>query len=227
MRLPTVPRRRVPITLILVLALAWGAFGADRLAATIVSGRIADRTESYGFTARPGVTVEGFPFLTQLISGRLDGVDLTAPGLRAGPVTVTDVHARAIGVTLSSAGHPATIAHLTGAGLIPFSGLTKLAGAHLPGLAVSAAGPHKPDQVALHLTLAVVTVTAVASVSLSTGGLVVLHVISAPVPSFLLRQFRVITFRLPALPLRLTVHSLMITHAGALVSVRGDDVRLG
>src|SRR5437870_5616624 len=65
---------------LVILGVLFGLFfGADRLAAAYVADRIATKIQGYGFLQRPGVTVEGFPFLTQLIGGHLDGVDIVAP----------------------------------------------------------------------------------------------------------------------------------------------------
>lgn len=79
--------RALLILLIVVLLLLGLLFGLDRAAAGYAAGRIAAKFQAAGFPVKPQVSIEGFPFLTQVISGHLDGIDVVAPRFPAGPVT--------------------------------------------------------------------------------------------------------------------------------------------
>jgi len=63
--------RRLVVALIVVLGLA---FAADRVALVLVQRQIADQVQQQEhLDRRPTVAMHGFPFLTQVASGRYDG----------------------------------------------------------------------------------------------------------------------------------------------------------
>jgi hypothetical protein len=68
---------------------------ADRLAERTVAGRLQ---QSQHLSARPGVDITGFPFLTQAIRGRYDRIDLHIRGLRRDPMRLSRVYVRLSGV---------------------------------------------------------------------------------------------------------------------------------
>jgi hypothetical protein len=208
----------LPLTLIALLV------AADRIAAASAEHTIAARTERYGFTGPPDVTVEGFPFLTQLLAGRLDRVDITHGRLRLGLVTA-NVTAVATGITLGGRGGD-VISRLTGSGLIAFPGVDRLAqAAHIPGARVSAAGPHL---LKVQVHLAFITATATASVAVAGPSALRVRLISAPgIPSFLLARIRAVTIQLPLpLPLGLALSGVRVVRQGVIIAVNGRNVPL-
>ncbi|MEU1788594.1 DUF2993 domain-containing protein [Streptomyces sparsogenes] len=95
---------RVPLTTKLVAGLLVGAtllVVADRCAAMYAEKR-AEQTlrDKLGLEATPDVHIHGFPFLTQLLSKRLEGVDVTVPDAPAGRVTLAEVRAEATDIRL-------------------------------------------------------------------------------------------------------------------------------
>lgn len=79
---------------------------ADRIAAGVAAGAIAARVQATtALPEEPDVTVRGFPFLTQALSGRYDRVDITARDAPAGEMTLTRLETtlRGVQVTLSQA----------------------------------------------------------------------------------------------------------------------------
>ncbi|MEU7238869.1 LmeA family phospholipid-binding protein [Streptomyces sparsogenes] len=95
---------RVPLTTKLVAGLLVGAtllVVADRCAAMYAEKR-AEQTlrDKLGLEAAPDVHIHGFPFLTQLLGKRLDGVDVTVPDAPAGRVTLAEVRAEATDIRL-------------------------------------------------------------------------------------------------------------------------------
>jgi hypothetical protein len=213
------------ILVIVLLAILGLLFGLDRAAAAITADRIAAKLQTEGFPVEPTVTVEGFPFLTQLISRHLDGVEVIAPEFPVGSVTASiDVHATDI--TLDSGYQSGTIAQVNGTGLITFASLAKLpALAAVPGLKISSAGPH---MVKLSASLAILAASAIAQVKLASPHEIVLRLVSASgVPAALLDPIRHLIVPIPALPLGLTVQSVTVRPEGVVIRVSGTNASFG
>jgi hypothetical protein len=213
------------ILVIVLLAILGLLLGLDRAAAAITADRIAAKLQTEGFPAEPSVSVEGFPFLTQVIRHHLDGVKVIAPRFPVGAVTASiDVHATDI--TLDSGYQSGTIAQLNGTGLITFASLAKLPGlAAVPGLKISSDGPH---MVKLSANLAIVAATAIARVKLASPHEIALRLVSASgVPAALLDPIRHLAVQIPALPLGLTVQSVTVSPQGVVIRVSGSDASFG
>jgi hypothetical protein len=222
------PRRRGRKVLILIIALlviVGVLVGLDRAAAAYTANRIATTLQNDGFPVRPNVSVEGFPFLTQLISRHLQGVEVTAPRYPIGPVTASiDVHAQDI--TLDSGYQSGTIAQVTGTGLIPFASLAGLpALAAVPGLQISSDGPH---MVKLSANFQVLAASAIARVKQTARNEISLRIVSSSgVPAALLAPIRDLILQIPALPLGLTVQSVRVSPRGVVIGVAGSNVKFG
>ena len=217
--------RRIMILVIVLLAILGMLFGLDRAAAAITADRIAAKLQTQGFPVEPTVTVEGFPFLTQLISRHLDGVQVIAPEYPVGSVTASiDVHATDI--TLDSSYQSGTIGQINGTGLITYASLAKLPGlANIPGLKISADGP---SMVKLSANLAIFAASAIARVTLANPHEIALRLVSASgVPAALLDQIRNLIVQIPALPLGLTVQSVTATPQGVVIRVSGSNASFG
>ena len=217
--------RRILILVIVLLALLGLLFGLDRAAAAVTADRIATKLQAQGFPVKPNVFVEGFPFLTQLISRHLDGVEVISPEFPVGQVTASiDVHATDI--TLDSGYQSGTIARVNGTGLITFASLAKLpALANVPGLKISGDGPR---MVKLSANLAIFAATAIARVNLASPHEIALRLVSASgVPAALLDPIRHLTVQIPALPLGLTVQSVTVSPQGVVIGVSGSNVSFG
>ena len=83
---PVRRRRRWPLVLLIVLLVLVGAaVAADRIALGVAEDRAATALQSsQGLNHKPDVTVEGFPFLTQLIAGSFGEVVVSANDVTAG-----------------------------------------------------------------------------------------------------------------------------------------------
>lgn len=205
------------------LVVAGLLLAADRIAAAQAESTIAGRLEHYGFAATPGVTVDGFPFLTQLLAGRLDKVDVTSGRLRLGPVTAS-VHGTATGIRLGSGRSGGTISRVSGSALIAYSAIDRLAAASgVPGAQLSGAGP---GLLRVRLNVSFFTITAVASVAPAGPSALRLRLVSASaIPSFILQHIRTFTIRLPGLPLGLVLRGVTVARHGVIAAVAGQDVR--
>lgn len=105
--------------------------GADRVAAGVAEDQVADKLVSDGrLSARPDVSIDGFPFVTQAISGRFDGVDVSARDVAVNDgqsrVSLHSFRAKLSGVTVGDSYRSATVRSGSGSALITYPDLAKL-----------------------------------------------------------------------------------------------------
>jgi hypothetical protein len=96
--------------LIGVAALAVLLVAADRISVAVAENQISERLASaYGLPQRPGVSITGFPFLTQVAAGDYRQIDVSASQVPAGGATLHDLNVRLTGVH-------ATVSQVLGSG---------------------------------------------------------------------------------------------------------------
>ncbi|MEO6958199.1 MAG: DUF2993 domain-containing protein, partial [Antricoccus sp.] len=79
----------VGVLLVLILGLL---IGADRIAVSVAQGKLADGiAQQYSLDSKPVVSITGFPFLTQAISGDYSSVRIKAKDIPAGKAGLVDV----------------------------------------------------------------------------------------------------------------------------------------
>ncbi|HVA62012.1 MAG TPA: DUF2993 domain-containing protein [Mycobacteriales bacterium] len=96
--------------LVLIAVLAVLLAVADRVAVRLAESAVATRIKiAEQLSSSPAVSIGGFPFLTQAISGRYDNLSVTVTGLRRGSATITrlSVDLRGVRVPLSAIVHRA------------------------------------------------------------------------------------------------------------------------
>ncbi|MFI9275026.1 DUF2993 domain-containing protein [Kitasatospora sp. NPDC052896] len=116
-----------------VLVLGGLLVGADRIALSVAEGQAADRlANKQGISGRPSVTIEGFPFLTQVIDKKFDDVRLSADSVNvsgAGQTVQLDAFsARLSGVQVNGGYTSATVDSGTGSGRLPYQEVEQLLG---------------------------------------------------------------------------------------------------
>lgn len=224
-------RRWIIAVVVIVAVLVALDFGARIVAQDVMASKI----EQQGLSTKPDVSIEGFPFLTQVASKRFQQVNITATDISAGPVTITKVNATAHGIRLNSyAFSSGTITSLTGTALISFASLggaltqqvgplgSLLNGA---GLNLTQAGP---GEVKASLNLLVTTGSATWRISRLSGNRLNVRLVgSSGLPSSLLSSIQDVTLQLPKLPLGLTIDSIDVTPQGVTGKVSGHDVPFG
>src|SRR5258706_2190528 len=89
-------RRLVIALLVLVGLLVAADFGAAALAESAVS---REMRQEIGLTDDPSVRINGFPFLTQALSGRYSSIDVDAQRLTVGRFKQVELTAHLEGVT--------------------------------------------------------------------------------------------------------------------------------
>src|SRR5215472_8972290 len=99
--------RKLLIALVILVVLF---IAVDRIGVVLAEDQIASRlATAYGLPTDPGVSITGFPFLTQVVSGDYQQIDVTADQIQADGATLHDMNVHLTGVH-------ATIAQLLGSG---------------------------------------------------------------------------------------------------------------
>lgn len=126
--------RALRILLIVVVVLGVLFVIADRVAVHFAESEAADRLKSTeNLAATPDVSIKGFPFLTQVVGGELDDVEVgiknyeASTGTGGEKVRIDDLNARMKGVSFSGDYSSATAASATGTALIAYDELLKTA----------------------------------------------------------------------------------------------------
>lgn len=223
------PRRRRRgwwILLITLAVLAGLAVVADQVARSYAQNAIASNIQkSSGMSVKPSVSIEGFPFLTQLAARDLRVIDISATNVPAGKVTVTSIKAKATGVHLSSGFNSATVDQINGTAFITFASLNKAFGLH--GVASISADPADgPNAVkitagSIGSITGKVEVTGPNQVTVRMGslsGLASLFGGAVSVPNQ--------TFQIPKLPAGLVVRSISVTDQGIVGTASAQHTTL-
>jgi LmeA-like phospholipid-binding len=227
------PRRRrrggcllVGVVVVVVLLVV-----ADFVARAIAQNVAASQIQKQGFPKKPSVTIEGFPFLTQVISRDLHQIRLSSSDVPAGPVDITSLHAVADGIHLNSGYSSGTVDQVSGTVLISFgslaSALTKELGP--AGSLVGSADLHLSDaghnEIKASLDLVVASGSATWRVTRPSGQELNIHLVaSSGVPSALLGPVSDFSFRIPKLPFGVTIQNVSVTASGIVGQISATHV---
>ncbi len=143
--------RALRILLIVVVILGGLFVIADRVAVNFAEGEVADRLRSSeNLASTPDVSINGFPFLTQVAGGELDDVEVGIDGYEATTgdggdrIRIDDLRAHMTGVAFSSDFSSATAADATGTATVSYAELMKAARSEptdiIPGLTAKVIG---------------------------------------------------------------------------------------
>jgi hypothetical protein len=220
-------RRRWPVVLLVLVILLLAAAGiGDQVARSYAQNRIAQQIQSSAnLSARPSVSIEGWPFLTQIAAHDVKAVDISANGVTADsgklPFSFT---AKAIGVHLNASFNSATIDRINGRATLPFSSVASLLG--LPGgtVAISADPAAGPDAVKASSGLGSVTGT----VELATPNQIDVRLNSATGLASLLGGLsgNAIKIQIPRLPVGLVVRSVSVNSQGIVALASASNTTL-
>jgi hypothetical protein len=220
------------VTTLVVLAIL--AVAADFIAKFVAENKIASEIQLQGFPKKPSVTIEGFPFLTQVVSRDISQVRISSQNIVEGPVQISKVSAVITGIHLNSGFTSGTVDQLSGSLLVTFPALASTLTSQIgplgtlvgsSGLKLSAAGPHEVKAV---LNLLVTSGSATWRISrLSGQGLNVRLVASSGIPASLLGSITNFTIKIPQLPLGVKIDSVTITPAGVVGSISGHNLPFG
>jgi hypothetical protein len=126
--------RALRILLIVVVVLGVLFVVVDRVAVHFAEGQVADKLKSTeNLSSTPDVSIEGFPFLTQVAGGELDDVKVgikdyeAATGKASQQIRIDDLKADMKGVQFSGDYSSATASTATGTATIAYDELLKTA----------------------------------------------------------------------------------------------------
>jgi hypothetical protein len=230
---------RVARAVLVVAVILGGLFvAADRITLHVAEAKAAERAQAtQGLSARPKVSIEGFPFLTQAARGKLDDVKVTANDITAGSgdqsVRIDSFHADLHGVRLSDGYSRAVADSADGLAFITYTDLTRAAP---DGVTVSYAGATQDGRTLVKLSAAVPGVgshvSVLSQVTVRGADAIGLHAQSLP-QAFtalgldgLIRQHIDFTAQLTHLPAGISLTSLTATPDGISVAAGGKNVVL-
>jgi hypothetical protein len=221
--------------LIGVIALAVLLVAGDRIAVAVAEHQISGRLASaYALPAKPGVSIAGFPFLTQVVAGDYREIDVSARQVQAGGATLHDLNVRLTGVhasvsqVLGGGSSMVTADHASGSAMVGFGTVDQ----RLPaGLRLHPAGKNLAVSGRLAYHGARIPVSATVALAVSGSGISVTPVhVSIPgalglaMPAAYTSRLRVV-IPLSSLPLHLRLESVHVTPAGLRIGASARDVQ--
>ena len=236
--------RKLLIALVVLVVLF---VAVDRIGVVLAEDQIASRiATAYNLPTDPGVSITGFPFLTQVVSGTYQQIGVTADEIQANGVTLHDlnVHLTGVHATLSqilgSGSSTVTADRAAGTALVDFATVKQrlpqqtqvsLGGQDLKvsGLQLSPDGKNlKLSGTASYLGLSA-PVSATAALSLSPSGITVTpeDVTVAggfSIPGSAISRLH-FTIPLNGLPLHLHVTSVQVTPGGLRIGAAARNVQ--
>jgi hypothetical protein len=194
----------------------------DQVAKSYAQNMIAQKLQSDdSLPTKPSVTIQGFPFLTQLASHDIRTVDISATNVPAGKLDISSVNATATGVHLNSSFNGATIDNISGTALISFASLASATGAN--GVTIGpdpSGGPNDAN-------VSVGPLTATAQITQTGPSTITVKLQSLDgISGSLLGSLPNYTINVPKLPAGLQVQGVSVTSAGVVVKVAAQDTTL-
>jgi hypothetical protein len=212
--------------LVLIVALL---VAADRIAVTYAQNAIATKIQQQAsLSAKPSVTIEGFPFLTQVATRDLRQVDISATNVRESNLTISRINATATGVHVNSSFNQVTIDQVNGNALITFANIAAALPAPLNTATITADPSAGPNGVNVNLGGGIATITG--QVTLTSPTQVHLHVDKVGGLAGLLGGGGLIQtdypLNIPTLPAGLTVDRIAVTSQGVVLYAAAHDTSL-
>jgi len=214
-------RRRWPlITLVvIILILVIG----DRAANAYTENQMASQFQSsLALSGKPHVTIQGFPFLTQLAARDFRTVDVNATNETTGPIEIASLNATLHGMHIHGL-NSVTIDQFNASALVTFTALAKVGGVP-QGITLSADGP---DKVKADISIGPLSDTAVAQVTKTGPSQINVKIIDAGgIPTSLLGSLANFNVNIPKLPAGVSIQSVNVTQQGVRITATGHNTTL-
>ncbi|MET9070891.1 DUF2993 domain-containing protein [Streptomyces sp. NPDC004232] len=244
--------RALRILLILVVILGGLFVIVDRVAVHFAEGQAADKLKSTeNLASTPDVSIEGFPFLTQLAGGSLDDVQVgikdyqAATGTDGKTIRIDDLKADMKGVSFSGDYSSATADSATGTATVSYAELLKTAKSQptevVPGVQAQVVGlsdgGNGKIKVAIRITGSFLSIpvdqtTSVLSSVAVVNNKVEVHADSLPKLAAVaaadnrVRDITDFNQAIDRLPGGIKLDKVQAAPDGVQISVKGSDVRL-
>jgi hypothetical protein len=226
-------RRRGTRWLIALVILLGLLIGADRIALAVAESQLADRIQSsQHLSQKPGVSISGFPFLTQVVSRDFPHATVDIHGLTANTLTITDLHADLRGVHVNSGFNSAVVDTLTATAQISYADIAKalaaqlnLDGVQVGTIQLSKAGT---NQLKASYDLLGVKISAIIDVSLAGTNELEFKSVSfdTPLSGLVTPSNFDVKYSLGSLPFGMSLTQLSFTDSEADISATGSHVNL-
>jgi hypothetical protein len=216
-------RRRWPlITLIVIIVVL---VVGDRAANAYTEDQMASQMQkSLALSGKPHVTIQGFPFLTQLASRDFRTVDINASNETAGPggqLEIASLTATLHGMHIHGL-KSATVDQFNAAALVTFTALAH-AGGVPEGITLAAAGP---DKIKANFDLGPINESATAKITKTGPGRINIQVTDAGgITSDILGNLN-FNVNIPKLPAGVAIQSISVTQQGLRITVTGQNTTL-
>jgi LmeA-like phospholipid-binding len=226
-------RRKGPfialITLIVIVVLL---VVSDRVANAYAENQMASQFQSsLGLSGKPHVTIQGFPFWTQLIARDFNNVDVTASNetinsasAGGGALEIESLNATLHGLHFKGFNSTsATVDQFNASALVTLTALGNVGG--IPqGITLT---PDGGNQVKATISLGPLSGSAVAQVTQTGPAQITVKVIDfGGIPASVLGNLADFTINIPKLPPGVAIQSVSVTQQGVMVTITGHDTTL-
>jgi len=220
-------RRKWPlVTLIILIVLVILAGVGDRVACAYAQNDMASQVQSNGFPVKPHVTIDGFPFLTQLAAKDFNEVVISASNVTAGPLTISTINATLHGMHLIDGFNGARIDTIDGTALITFADLAKAGG--IPSGITLSAGSSSNTITATVSILGFDTSVTAKLTRLSADKFNVAVTSAGDIPTSALGNLASFDVTVPTslLPAGVSIQDVAITQQGVQITITGKNTTL-
>ena len=226
-------RRKGPlIALITVIVLLVLLVVSDRVANAYAENQMASQVQSsLGLSGKPHVTIQGFPFWTQLLAKDFKTVNISArnetinsPSAGSGALEIASLNATLHGLHFQGfSSNTATVDQFNASALVTFTALAN-AGGVPQGITLAPAGPNK---IKANFDLGPLSESATAQITQTGPNTINVKVINAgEIPSDLLGNLANFSFSIPKLPAGVSIQSVSVTQEGVMVTIAGTHTTL-
>lgn len=231
---PRSKRRHRGLKWLIALAVLLGLLvGADRIALSVAESQLAGRIQtSQHLSQKPGVSIDGFPFLTQVVSRDFSHATVDIHDFPANGVTITDLHADLRGVHVNSGFNGATADTLVATAQVSYTDIAKALASRLTveGVQVGTIQLARAadDQVKATYDLLGVKISAIIDITLTGTNTLEFKSVSFDTPlSGLINPSNFdVKYDLGTLPLGMKLTHLSFTGTAVDVTAAGTDVNL-
>lgn len=212
--------------IVLVILLVIG----DRVALAVTENQFAGQIQSNGLPVTPSVSIEGFPFLTQLVAKDFHTVNISASDVPAGPVSITSINAKIQGLHFTSLSSSASARadRVDATAFVSFGALTAAGG--IAGGSQITVTPSGPDTVKISADLGgIVSDSEEARITTTGPQTISVKVLPSGGPlGSLLGSFGSFSFSLPkGVPSSLRITNLALGSQGLTISASATNAAFG
>jgi hypothetical protein len=217
-------RRRWPWITLLVIVLV--LVGGDRAAKAYAEDQMASQVpSSLALSGKPNVTIQGFPFLTQVAARTFNTVDVNASNETAGPggqLEIASLTATLHGMHIHGT-NSATVDQFTASALVTFTALAH-AGGIPQGITLTSDGGNQ-----IKATVDILGFSSDATAKVTQVGDDKINVKITDfggVPADVLGSLTDFTFSIPKLPAGVKIQSVSVTQQGVRITATGENTTL-